>query len=29
MMGPTHKDYYFSTDGIGLKQKDYVAKLRR
>jgi len=26
-MGPTHKDYYFSHDGIGMKQKEYVAKL--
>lgn len=28
-MGPTHKDYYFSKDGFGLQQKDYIDKLKK
>jgi inosine-uridine nucleoside N-ribohydrolase len=27
-MGPTHKDYYFSKDGLGLHQQVYVDKLK-
>ena len=28
IMGTAHKDFYFSTDGIGLKQKEYMDKLK-
>lgn len=28
-MGPTHKDYYFSKDGLGLQQQDYIDKLKK
>lgn len=28
-MGPTHKDYYFSKDGMGTKQQEYVEKLKK
>lgn len=27
-MGPTHKDYYFSKDGLGLQQETYVNRLK-
>lgn len=27
-MGPVHKDYYFSKDGIGLQQEKYMNKLK-
>lgn len=28
LTGPTHKDHYFSKDGFGLKQEEYVKKLK-
>lgn len=28
IMGPTHKDYYFSKDGLGLQQQAYVSRLK-
>jgi hypothetical protein len=28
-MGPTHKDYYFSKDGLGLQQQTYVNRLKQ
>jgi hypothetical protein len=29
IMRPTHKDYYFSKDGIGMKQQEYINKLEK